>query len=62
MMKGMRRFVALALVCIGVAGCGPQTTSPAGDSPAAASQQVFKWKLITTWPKNLPGLGTARCS
>jgi TRAP-type mannitol/chloroaromatic compound transport system substrate-binding protein len=28
----------------------------------AASQQepqVFKWRLVTTWPKNLPGLGVA---
>ena len=24
-----------------------------------APQKVYKWKLITTWPKNLPGLGTA---
>lgn len=22
-------------------------------------QQVFHWKLVTTWPKNFPGLGTA---
>lgn len=23
------------------------------------SQKVFHWKLVTTWPKNFPGLGTA---
>ncbi|MEE4109819.1 MAG: TRAP transporter substrate-binding protein [Halieaceae bacterium] len=27
-----------------------------GDS-AAASEGVTEWKLVTTWPKNLPGLG-----
>ncbi len=39
-------------------GCGPveQSATPAG---SAAPAQVYKWKLITTWPKNLPGLGTA---
>lgn len=24
-----------------------------------AEQQSFKWKLVTSWPKNFPGLGTA---
>ena len=24
----------------------------------ALSQNRMKWRLITTWPKNLPGLGT----
>ena len=24
---------------------------------AAGSQQTFHWKLVTTWPKNFPGLG-----
>ncbi len=23
------------------------------------SQQLYKWKLVTSWPKNFPGLGTA---
>ena len=40
-----------------LASCGP------ADGPVTtaeqAPQQVYKWKLITTWPKNLPGLGTA---
>jgi TRAP-type mannitol/chloroaromatic compound transport system substrate-binding protein len=26
---------------------------------SAAGQQVFHWKLVTTWPKGFPGLGTA---
>lgn len=25
----------------------------------ATSQEVFEWKLVTTWPKNFPGLGSA---
>ena len=54
-----QRLVAVALVCVGLAGCGPQGSGEAGAAAPAASQQVFKWKLITTWPKNLPGLGTA---
>ncbi len=26
---------------------------------AAAAQDVIRWKMVTTWPKNFPGLGTA---
>ncbi|MFT7403417.1 TRAP transporter substrate-binding protein [Zhongshania sp.] len=26
---------------------------------SAAGQKVFHWKLVTTWPKGFPGLGTA---
>ena len=25
---------------------------------SAAAQQKYKWKMVTTWPKNFPGLGT----
>ena len=25
----------------------------------AMDQQVYKWKMVTTWPKNFPGLGSA---
>ncbi|MGD2081670.1 MAG: TRAP transporter substrate-binding protein [Chromatiales bacterium] len=28
-------------------------------SPAGAAKAEFKWKMVTTWPKNFPGLGTA---
>ena len=24
----------------------------------AISQGTFRWKMVTTWPKNFPGLGT----
>ncbi|MGD1989787.1 MAG: ABC transporter substrate-binding protein, partial [Pseudomonadales bacterium] len=30
-----------------------------GASGAGAESQRYEWKLITTWPKNLPALGTA---
>ncbi len=26
---------------------------------ATSNQQTFEWKMVTTWPKNFPGLGTA---
>ena len=29
------------------------------ESGGPVSGQVYEWKLVTTWPKNLPGLGSA---
>ena len=35
------------------------TTAAASSFPKpAVSQNKQKWRLVTTWPKNLPGLGT----
>ncbi|MGA7801232.1 MAG: ABC transporter substrate-binding protein, partial [Gammaproteobacteria bacterium] len=30
----------------------------AGTSAAAAPGTKYRWKMVTTWPKNFPGLGT----
>ena len=38
--------------------CAPQEDQGATAQAAPAPSQ-FEWKLVTTWPKNLPGLGTA---
>jgi len=54
----------LAGLLIVVAGCGdPGAGGGASAGPGAAgadadaAQRVYRWKLITTWPKNLPALG-----
>lgn len=52
------RLLVLSIT-LGLAACGPQQPDSAAGSNAVADAQVFHWKLITTWPKNLPGLGTA---
>lgn len=31
----------------------------AGDSALAGSDRIYHWKMVTTWPKNFPGLGSA---
>jgi len=36
--------------------CGEKDNQTAGAT--SAEQQVYKWKLVTSWPKNFPGLGT----
>ena len=43
------------LLALGLAGCKDEQQSQA---TAAAPVETVHWKLVTTWPKNYPGLGT----
>ena len=38
----------------------PKTESPKTESPKRplTNQKKYRWKMVTTWPKNFPGLGT----
>ncbi len=60
--SAISRFFALLLLSVLTACGGPNDDSAqsSGESNAAASSdQRYSWKLITSWPKNLPALGTA---
>ena len=52
------RIIVTVLLALSLVSCsgGDDKTAPSG---VAEKQQYFKWKLVTTWPKNYPGLGTA---
>ena len=39
-----------------MSGCGKQ--EGAASTTSTSSQQTINWKMVTTWPKNFPGLGT----
>ena len=56
-MPRYKRLISVLAATL-LVGCGPveQSATPAS---SAAPAEIYKWKLITTWPKNLPGLGTA---
>lgn len=41
----------------GLAGCGRKETAPSAGAEVR-STEVRHWKMVTTWPKNFPGLGT----
>lgn len=47
--------IGLAAAGAALAACGKQDTA----AGAAESSKTFTWKLVTTWPKNYPGLGMA---
>jgi TRAP-type mannitol/chloroaromatic compound transport system substrate-binding protein len=53
----------ISLMATTLIACGPeqQQASSTGTSSIKDStpQQTYKWKMVTSWPKNFPGLGTA---
>ena len=54
-------FFCVIGVAIGYA-LGGQTseTTSVDESPSTAiSEEVFEWKMVTSWPKNLPAIGVA---
>jgi TRAP-type mannitol/chloroaromatic compound transport system substrate-binding protein len=53
-----KRVIVLGLVVV-VAACGPGNTTDSKQAATGDTTKVYRWKLITTWPKNLPALGTA---
>ena len=54
------QIVTTALLAMLLQSCGGESGSSGGAiSSSAAPQQTYQWKLITSWPKNLPALGTA---
>ena len=56
----MWRRIVLVLGVIGlVAGCGGSAETTTSDTSVAQPEQTFKWRLVTTWPKNFPGMGMA---
>lgn len=52
---GIAALFAGALLML--TGCSKETPDPGGESGQAVAQQTYKWKLVTSWPKNFPGLG-----
>lgn len=61
--RGIRRgrVALLAAAALALAGCPAPEDAPAGGPTTfvAPPAQPIEWKLVTTWPKNLPALGTA---
>lgn len=52
----LKVLVLTLLLGITVTACNQKVQNEAFENKAA---EEFKWKLVTSWPKNYPGLGTA---
>jgi TRAP-type mannitol/chloroaromatic compound transport system substrate-binding protein len=52
-----RDFLGAAGAGLVLSGCGQREETVTSAAPGAARDRVH-WKMVTTWPKNFPGLGT----
>ena len=54
----MKRLCLLICVLVAI-GCDNQPAKRAAAVSSAEKKETYNWKMVTTWPKNLPGLGTS---
>ena len=52
-------LIAALVACIAALTLTTAQQKTAEASTVDKSGQIFRWKLVTTWPKNFPGLGTS---
>lgn len=57
MLKIKALFTAAISSILLIACSGESTQSSQSDTAQPVTQKTFEWKLITSWPKNFPGLG-----
>jgi len=56
MKKIINILTIITLSSMALVGCGQKSENKEASSTA---QQSFQWKMVTSWPKNFPGLGVA---
>ena len=50
--------VSLVIGALFLTGCGQSPAEP--DASASVDlNKIYKWRMVTTWPKNFPGMGMA---
>lgn len=59
MKKSFRWCAVICAITVLFACGGAQESSTAKSGDAAQPAETIKWKLVTSWPKNFPGLGRA---
>lgn len=53
-----QKLIGVALAALVIAACGQDRSGQDLGEAASVVNEVFEWKMATTWPKNLPGMGT----
>ena len=53
-----RDFIAKAGLVSTAAILGASCSKPQKNAPQVQTRKTYEWKMVTTWPKNFPGLGT----
>ncbi len=60
MIRKLFSWPIVVLALFSLVACNDEQTDSAGvEGPSATPAQTFEWKLVTTWPRNYPGLGMA---
>jgi TRAP-type mannitol/chloroaromatic compound transport system substrate-binding protein len=54
----MLRFLSVVML-LSLAACGGETQTTNSGVAQLQPGKVFKWRMVTAWPKNLPGMGIA---
>jgi len=54
----LKTLGASAALATGVAACSRRSGGSAPGAGGEAAAPALKWKMVTTWPANFPGLGT----
>lgn len=57
--KTMKAPILSAMLLLVLVGCGGDRDAAPPDREQQATQKTYQWKMVTTWPKNFPGLGMA---
>jgi len=57
--KTMKAPILSAMLLLVLVGCGGDRDAASPDREQQATQKTYQWKMVTTWPKNFPGLGMA---
>ena len=50
--------VSVVICTLFLASCGPTTSAPE-EGAAVDLNKIYRWRMVTTWPKNFPGMGMA---
>ncbi len=53
-----REFFKRAGLVSAAALAGVSCSKPQQSAPQVQTRKTYEWKMVTTWPKNFPGLGT----
>ena len=52
----MNKIISLSLIIL-IAGCSSEATNV--ETTSVDKYKTYNWRLVTSWPKNYPGLGMA---
>ena len=55
----MKKKLLSTLLILIFTGCSDNSVTSSEDNLEVDLNKVYKWNMVTTWPKNYPGLGLA---